>query len=268
MEALLILCCFGGQPYVDLHLEKFHSHHVIDPTDWMATDIAGELIPNISATIPGLEKVIKGGTPLLACDLYNISFTSSADQTVFSRNNGSLECRCPPEYSGSSCEIPPPIALPLIQSESYGSALPGSMILIVGVVLLCLFCVTFLMMRGCFCDCFGPLVWGCRRGGDDESEKPLDRECLQKMLNECKRHEVRREMLANEQEYGGANVATISEGMAQPYNTTIIPPPGHGAPSDYTRRPPSPPPSYTSLAGSAERLNAIIASQTRHSTQI
>ncbi|CAJ0564873.1 unnamed protein product, partial [Mesorhabditis spiculigera] len=123
------------------------------------------------------------------------------------------------------------------------------MILIVGVVLLAIFFVTMLMLRGCFCDCFGPMYWGCGRK-DEEEDRPLDQEVLQKMLNECKKSDVRRELMAHEQEYGP--VSTISDGMAQPYNTTVIVP---SAPAEY-RRPASPPPAYSSVAGSAERLNS------------
>ncbi|VDO87664.1 unnamed protein product [Haemonchus placei] len=46
LQHLLVLCCYGGQPFVDFHLTPAHSStQQIDPTDWQASDIAGyELI--------------------------------------------------------------------------------------------------------------------------------------------------------------------------------------------------------------------------------
>lgn len=40
---LLILCCYGGTPYLDMHVANTdqHSTQTIDPTDWIAIDTAG-----------------------------------------------------------------------------------------------------------------------------------------------------------------------------------------------------------------------------------
>lgn len=45
---LLILCCFGGTPHIDLDFyEKSKAIHkatdVLDPTDWIAVDTSGTL---------------------------------------------------------------------------------------------------------------------------------------------------------------------------------------------------------------------------------
>ncbi|VDK26628.1 unnamed protein product [Anisakis simplex] len=53
---LLILCCYGGSPFVDIHLQgpgevdtggggspvKHRSTYALDPTDWIAVDTSGE----------------------------------------------------------------------------------------------------------------------------------------------------------------------------------------------------------------------------------
>lgn len=42
LQHLLVLCCYGGQPFVDFHLAPAHSStQQIDPTDWQASDTAG-----------------------------------------------------------------------------------------------------------------------------------------------------------------------------------------------------------------------------------
>lgn len=46
---LLILCCNGGLPFIDLHTEsnlrEMHkSTHTVDPTDWIAMDTSGLMI--------------------------------------------------------------------------------------------------------------------------------------------------------------------------------------------------------------------------------
>uniref|UniRef100_A0A0M3HFH9 F5/8 type C domain-containing protein n=1 Tax=Ascaris lumbricoides TaxID=6252 RepID=A0A0M3HFH9_ASCLU len=43
---LLILCCYGGSPFVDIQLPgdskiKHKSTYALDPTDWIAVDTAG-----------------------------------------------------------------------------------------------------------------------------------------------------------------------------------------------------------------------------------
>lgn len=52
VEHLLILCCFGGLPFIDYFAtqlknkninEKHLSTQLIDPTDWIAVDLPGKL---------------------------------------------------------------------------------------------------------------------------------------------------------------------------------------------------------------------------------
>ena len=40
LEHLLVLCCYGGQPYLDFH-PALRSVRQLDPTEWVAEDIAG-----------------------------------------------------------------------------------------------------------------------------------------------------------------------------------------------------------------------------------
>lgn len=50
VQHLLILCCFGGVPFIDYFASKHSnkirnlnhvSKRIIDPTDWIATDLPG-----------------------------------------------------------------------------------------------------------------------------------------------------------------------------------------------------------------------------------
>uniref|UniRef100_A0A1I7X2A0 CBM_48 domain-containing protein n=1 Tax=Heterorhabditis bacteriophora TaxID=37862 RepID=A0A1I7X2A0_HETBA len=44
LHHLLILCCYGGQPFINFHSNIQHQGtHQIDPTDWVATDTAGRI---------------------------------------------------------------------------------------------------------------------------------------------------------------------------------------------------------------------------------
>ena len=45
LQHLLILCCYGGVPYIDYYANnniKHESTHTLDPTDWIAVDESGE----------------------------------------------------------------------------------------------------------------------------------------------------------------------------------------------------------------------------------
>ncbi|KAK6041657.1 hypothetical protein COOONC_20838 [Cooperia oncophora] len=95
LEHLLVLCCYGGQPFVDFHLTPAHSStQQIDPTDWQASDIAGSLLDNSSIPlIPHLREVLDVGVSLSVCDLFNVTFTTTADQALFDRYQAKLACR-------------------------------------------------------------------------------------------------------------------------------------------------------------------------------
>ncbi|VDL71435.1 unnamed protein product [Nippostrongylus brasiliensis] len=95
LQHLLVLCCYGGQPFIDFHLAPAHSStQQIDPTDWQASDIAGSLLDNSSMPlIPHLREVLDVGVTLAECDLFNVTFTTSADQALFARYQAKLACR-------------------------------------------------------------------------------------------------------------------------------------------------------------------------------
>jgi hypothetical protein len=54
MEQLLILCCFGGIPFIQFPSSLAPTQaggsqirHQWDPTDWIATDLSGQWAPEI-----------------------------------------------------------------------------------------------------------------------------------------------------------------------------------------------------------------------------
>ncbi|RCN29358.1 hypothetical protein ANCCAN_24886 [Ancylostoma caninum] len=74
------------------------------------------------------------------------------------------------------------------------------------------------MVRGCFCDCFGPLT---RARASSIYDKPLDPEDVNKCLQRYRAYEARQEMRANEQ--NRPLIATISDSCAAPYDTAVLP---------------------------------------------
>ncbi|WKX93533.1 hypothetical protein Q1695_011086 [Nippostrongylus brasiliensis] len=143
LQHLLVLCCYGGQPFIDFHLAPAHSStQQIDPTDWQASDIAGSLLDNSSMPlIPHLREVLDAGVTLAECDLFNVTFTTSADQALFARYQAKLACRCPFGFSGDSCEILSPLPLTLDQPQRHGPP----MVIVLAAVLLLLFIVVFMV---------------------------------------------------------------------------------------------------------------------------
>ncbi|KIH56723.1 hypothetical protein ANCDUO_13095 [Ancylostoma duodenale] len=95
LQHLLVLCCYGGQPFVDFHLAPAHSStQQIDPTDWQASDTAVSLLDNSSmSSIPHLHEVLEFGVSLSVCDLFNVTFSTTADQALFDRYQAKLACR-------------------------------------------------------------------------------------------------------------------------------------------------------------------------------
>ncbi|KAL3101172.1 hypothetical protein niasHS_001632 [Heterodera schachtii] len=122
MDLLLILCCLGGSPFIDFESATRNPppapfDHQWDPTDWVATDLSGSLLnaslsSSLITSFPQLRLLIPADLPpqlsLEQCDLWNLTFASKADENVFRRSRGKLKCRCPPGFSGSVCQHPPP----------------------------------------------------------------------------------------------------------------------------------------------------------------
>lgn len=106
---LLVICCNGGTPYVDLHhltidiaessIDFQHrSTQLLDPTDWIASDTAGDMLnttihPELLAIHPELAQLITDDIQLHQCDLFNLTFTSAEDENLFDRMKGTLSCR-------------------------------------------------------------------------------------------------------------------------------------------------------------------------------
>ncbi|VDM93534.1 unnamed protein product [Onchocerca ochengi] len=94
---LLILCCNGGIPFIDLHMnsnlrEKHKSTYTVDPTDWIAVDTSGSEL-NLSL-IDSLSTVhIPAEVKLSACDLFNLTFSDIQDEELFDKSKGELKCR-------------------------------------------------------------------------------------------------------------------------------------------------------------------------------
>ncbi|VDM61499.1 unnamed protein product [Angiostrongylus costaricensis] len=102
------------------------------------------------------------------------------------------------------------------------------------------------MVRGCFCDCFGPMS----RERAESLDKPLDPEDVRKCLQKYREYEARQEMMVHDQQR--PLISTISESRAAPYDDTVLP---SSPPINVGYRPPSPPPSYSSVAGSIGPAN-------------
>uniref|UniRef100_A0A183FH52 Pepsin-I3 domain-containing protein n=1 Tax=Heligmosomoides polygyrus TaxID=6339 RepID=A0A183FH52_HELPZ len=103
-----------------------------------------------------------------------------------------------------------------------------------------------LMVRGCFCDCFGPMT-SARAASQD---KPLDPEDVKKCLQKFRAYEARQEMMTLKKlKKNFLNYATIVA-------VSVIP-----SFQNLGFRPPSPPPSYSSVAGSLERSSPTAQSR-------
>ncbi|CAI4233404.1 unnamed protein product [Auanema sp. JU1783] len=264
LQHLLILCCYGGQPYIDFHQDISHQFtRQMDPTEWMATDTAGILLMQSDNSsnmndIPRLNEIQLAGTNISNCDLFNVTFMTTSDQQLFKAYKADLSCRCPTGAYGSSCEY-------LIHSSNTAalkstvdtlssqiSLQKISMIIVLAAVLLAFFIITFMMVRGCFCDCFGPFSLSYSKAGQEPYDKPLDPRDVEKCLRKYRQYEAEQQMAMDQNR---PLVATISSSY-NAYNPTTVGPtaplPPPAANPQY--RPPSPPPSYSSIAGSQDRL--------------
>jgi hypothetical protein len=115
LQHLLILCCYGGVPFINYETadnsrassssgyrpSSQSQLHPLDLTDWVAIDEPGQFL-NASLhpdLLPSKEEqaleVSAGGEPLNLeqCDLYNLTFSSFADEHLFHTMGGRLECR-------------------------------------------------------------------------------------------------------------------------------------------------------------------------------
>ncbi|GMR37465.1 hypothetical protein PMAYCL1PPCAC_07660, partial [Pristionchus mayeri] len=231
LRHLLVLCCNGGAPFVDFHEDiKHYGTRAVDPTDWSAEDIAGSsLLPNSSllSSLPSpFSSLLSSGAILLdSCDLFNLTFASTADQTIFERYGAAIACRCPLSHRGIACES----SNQLMHSEALTSNLdppaeagiPPSMLIIFCVIALSIFFFAFMMFRGCFCDCFGPFKWP---GRSDQYDKELDPEDVRrsyaKVCNYQNRQQVDAGMM-NESRLPlvvPPPVPSVSSGCAAPYD--------------------------------------------------
>ncbi|TMS35845.1 hypothetical protein L596_003150 [Steinernema carpocapsae] len=256
---LLILCCYGSSPYIDYTAkgDVWHeSTHLLDPTDWIATETSGVFLnssihPEFLENYPYLKDVIPPNVALLDCDLYNLTFATNEDEKLFENFKGTLSCRCSTKRFGSSCQFERNLAFQKSSGPPSNALLPTYCLLVVS--LITLFAVLFSMIRGCFCDCFG----ACRNPFKaSEQEQELDPAVVSRCLQSVKAHEAKmaRKMQSSEHERP-LLIPTVSEGCApysdqiQPYN---IPSNSSAAVPSAPPRSCSPPPSYRSRAGSVD----------------
>ncbi|KAK0395914.1 hypothetical protein QR680_001484 [Steinernema hermaphroditum] len=259
---LLILCCYGSSPYIDYASKgdvRHESTHVLDPTDWIATETAGVLLnstihPEFLWNYPYLKEVIPPNVALSECDLYNLTFSTNDDERLYEKFKGKLSCRCSPKRFGSSCQFERNQALLSGESSSANALIPTYCLLAVSVITLTV--VFFSMIRGCFCDCFGPYRNPFKAS---EAEQELDPAVVNRCLQSVKAHEAKmaRKLQNNEHERP-LLIPTVSQGCA-PYPASIQPyrPPPvdrhvSGAAAPPAPRSCSPPPSYRSRAGSVD----------------
>ncbi|CAK5045077.1 unnamed protein product [Meloidogyne enterolobii] len=119
---LLILCCFGGVPFIQFPsspsspskqpLDRIR--HQWDPTDWVAVDVTDSLLftnnssfSSSSSLNPLLKNILPSDISTInleQCDLWNLTFASNADKHLFKKSHGKLKCRCPFDYVGIACQ--------------------------------------------------------------------------------------------------------------------------------------------------------------------
>uniref|UniRef100_A0A8R1DP64 Secreted protein n=1 Tax=Caenorhabditis japonica TaxID=281687 RepID=A0A8R1DP64_CAEJA len=104
------------------------------------------------------------------------------------------------------------------------------MLLVIAAVVLALMAVLAMMVKGCFCDCFGPF------SREDPYDKPLDPEDVRRCLQKVRQNQAAREMARE------PLVATIPPPMVDASYSAPYP----SAPQ-MNYRPPSPPPAYSDI---------------------
>ncbi|CAI2347136.1 unnamed protein product [Caenorhabditis sp. 36 PRJEB53466] len=254
IEHFLALCCYGGEPFVD-----FHTNESIDPTDWSA-----DLVKDVNETIgSNLTQSIESiGVDLAQCQMFNITFTNLADQFLFDTYKANFLCRCPIGRTGQSCELEQPIALALSQDDSFSPPPPNPMVmlLVIAAVVLALMVVLAMMVKGCFCDCFGPFA------REDPYDKPLDPEDVRRCLQKVRENQAAREMALEPLVSHPPPPAMVSESYSAPFAQGPPPPPppqqqpaGYPSAPPMPYRPPSPPPAYTDI----DRNPAVLHNRTQ-----
>ncbi|CAI5442167.1 unnamed protein product [Caenorhabditis angaria] len=249
MEHFIAICCFGGEPFIDFHLNGTFSR--LDPTDWSA-DIITDFTSNSSSLA---ELITSEGVNLGECEMYNITFSNFADQFLFDTYKANFLCSCPPSRTGISCEFSAPTHLPLTDiSTVTQTSLQYPMILIFATLFLVLLAVLMMMLKGLWCDCFGP----CSR--EDPYDKPLDPEDVRKCLQKVRENQAARGILPPEQ--------PLIQQQQQPRQLPPTAPPlstppsintSYAAPYTSQPRPPSPPPAYCDI----DQHPVSISQQTR-----
>uniref|UniRef100_A0A0M3INW3 EGF-like domain-containing protein n=1 Tax=Ascaris lumbricoides TaxID=6252 RepID=A0A0M3INW3_ASCLU len=217
---LLILCCYGGSPFVDIQLPgdskiKHKSTYALDPTDWIAVDTAGaelnsSLHPDMLAMEPNLSVPVN--VPLKDCDLFNLTFTNIADEHLFDDYKGSVRCRCPLSRSGTACEFDA-----YARRSSKDTDSTGITPFILFITITTLVVIAIVAMRCGLCDCFGPFRSPFKK---DELDAPLDENTVNRCLELVRAHEARQNNKFGE--HNRPLIATVSEGCS-PYNTTVEP---------------------------------------------
>uniref|UniRef100_A0A915PC62 Uncharacterized protein n=1 Tax=Setaria digitata TaxID=48799 RepID=A0A915PC62_9BILA len=215
---LLILCCNGGIPFVDLRTEsnlrgKQKSIHTVDPTDWIAIDTSGsELNLSVINSLPTLY--VPSDVKLSACDLFNLTFSDIQDEELFERSKGEVKCRCPIRLTGSSCELEAPKELESTDSSHFRTVSMFLIIATFGILLVTI-------MRCGFCDCFGPFLSIRKK---DVLDAPLDQNTLNRCLELVQAHEARQNILLKSSEHQRPLISTVYDTCAPYRNTTLYPP--------------------------------------------
>jgi hypothetical protein len=263
LQHLLILCCYGGVPYIDYqqlgnnNKIKHESTMSLDPTDWIAVDSSGSLLnntihPEILQKNPLLSLLIPPNTSLDQCDLYNLTFSSAGDEHLYELGHGKLSCRCPLSRTGVACQshfnpLPSPQSLSSNFSNMGSSGDPFATYMLASIFLMiAMILLFFSMMKGCFCDCFGGFQNPFKRA----SEEPVDPIAISRCLHAVNEYEEKQK----QQGYPDVHrplISSVTENFAAPYNDTVYP-----SSQQYQSAPRncSPPPSYRSDKGSMEYL--------------
>ncbi|KAL3995436.1 hypothetical protein ACH3XW_25810 [Acanthocheilonema viteae] len=235
---LLILCCNGGIPFIDLHTqtnlrEKHKLTHTVDPTDWIAVDTSGSEL-NLSMINSLSTLHIPPKMELDACDLFNLTFSDIEDEELFERNKGEVKCRCPLRHIGLSCELEASKNVKSIDRSFYNTISSITLILIFGALVITI-------MRCGFCDCFGPFLSYCKK---DSLDVPLDQNTLNRCIELVQAHEARQNILLKNSEHQRPLISTIYDTCGPDQNTTV-----HQSQSLHNRNywPGTPPPSYKSV---------------------
>jgi hypothetical protein len=207
------------------------------------------------------------------------------------RNTAICTFSCPRRRYGKACQLslaPSSTTEDFIMSYNNASALSGGLAsnnsfascILFFLVFMVAMVAVFMIMRGCFCDCFG----GFRNPFKTVEERPIDPQALNRCLDAVRVYE-QNEKNRYSMESRRPLISSVSEGCA-PYNPPVLAPgqydiypPAPSAPSahagvlprinapTYPQQPStqqqhrscSPPPSYRSRNGSVEYLPGMSA---------